>query len=137
MAPPKVRFLHKTLTLPEDVVNLLNGEDNQSALVADLLNSYFGTNSTAKEIDAKIEKTERQLAALRIKRAEAESKIAPDILEKYRAAYLKHTDPPKNANGKPTYTKWTPDEREAWLEESARRLGIGVEELKEKLEVEE
>jgi len=127
-------YLRKNITIPDDIFKLAEGEENFSKLVTDLLHSYYGTNSTTREIDSKIEQTERLLAALRVKREEAlEHDPAPDLLEKYREHYIHHTKPPKDAIGRPTFSVWTPEERRAWLEEAARKLDLDPEELERKL----
>lgn len=127
-------YLRKNITLPDDVFKLAEGENNFSKLVTDLLHSYYGTNSTLREIDGKIEQTERLLTAMRVKREEILNRgPAPDLLKEYHEHYVRHTKPPKDVTGKPEFDIWTSEERKAWLDEAARRLDLDPDELEKKL----
>lgn len=127
-------YLRKNITLPDDVCKLAAGEDNFSKLVTDLLHSYYGTNSTIREIDIKIEQTERLLVAMRVKREEILNRgPAPDRLKEYREHYARHTKSPKDVIGKSKFKAWTLEERGAWLDEAARKLDLDPDELEKKL----
>lgn len=127
-------YLRKNITLPNDVCKLAENEDNFSKLVTDLLHSYYGTNSTIREIDGKIEQTERLLAAMRVKREEVLGRgPAPDLLKEYHEHYARHTKPPRDATGKPKFKVWTLEERRDWLDEAARKLDLDPDELEKKL----
>ena len=127
-------YLRKNITLPDDVFKLAENEENFSKLVTDLLHSYYGTNSTLREIDGRIEQTERLLAAMRVKREEILNRgPAPDLLKEYRDHYARRTKPPKDVTGKLEFDVWTPEERGAWLDEAARKLDLDPNELEKKL----
>jgi len=127
-------YIRKNITLPNDVCKLAEGEENFSKLVTDLLHSYYGTNSTLREIDGKIEQTERLLVAMRVKREEVLNRgPAPDLLKEYCEHYARHTKPPKDATGKSKFKVWTLEERGAWLDEAARKLDLDPDELEKKL----
>jgi len=101
-------YIRKNITLPDDVCKLAENEENFSKLVTDLLHSYYGTNSTLREIDGKIEQTERLLVAMRVKREEVLGRgPAPDLMKEYRDHYARHTKPPKDVTGKPKFDIWT------------------------------
>lgn len=127
MPSPKVRFFHKTLTLPDDVIELLKGEENQSALVADLIRSYYALNTKIAEIDHEIERRHREIAALGTRREglikrQHESESLETLVRPYREYFQAHKE------------NWLlPQPLDEWIEEAARKLELDPEELERKL----
>lgn len=125
-AVKRTSYFRKIFTIPEDIIKFLENEENQSALISDLLRSYYSLNTEVAGVEREIEKKRRELAALEFKLTEIRSheitKIQQrEILQPWRDYWPKVKNRPK-------------PERERWLEESAKKAGMPVDEFVKILE---
>lgn len=114
----------RTFYLPLDIVEMLKKEENQSALITDLLRKYYGMNTEKQEVKQELEDLDKRQSALRAKLDRIEEHEDQRDLEFYEFAdyYSMRRD------------EWSEEREEEWLQESAENLGMAVDVLKDELQ---
>lgn len=119
------RKCHMHTYVYADQIDLLKARgENMSEVVGRLLDNYLSLNTAITEIDRRLEALETERSVLLMKREEVaqrqvEETLKPDPLRD-RIDYYRASMKDK---------KWVFENRERWLDDTARQLGIPVEEF--------